>query len=83
MAGTLLALSLLAAVVADLAGAPWTTLARWAAVVVVTAMLAGSVLERRRAIGMQRPTAVGSWGNAAIVLGFGLVGLLCAAVVVS
>ncbi|RII88433.1 hypothetical protein DZF95_15610 [Clavibacter michiganensis] len=83
VAGTLLVLSLLAAVVADLAGAPWTAFARWAAVVVVTAMLVGSVLAWRRAIAVQRSAAVESWGSAAIVLAFGLVGLVCAAVVVS
>ncbi|MCJ1711437.1 hypothetical protein MT344_09625 [Clavibacter michiganensis subsp. phaseoli] len=83
VAGTLLVLSLLAAVVADLAGAPWTALARWAAVVVVTAMVVGSVVEWRRAVAVQRSAAVESWGSAAIVLAFGLVGLVCAAVVVS
>jgi hypothetical protein len=83
VAGTLLALTLLAAVVADLAGAPWTAVARWAAVVVLTVMTAGSLLERRRALVAERTPAAEGWGDGAIVLALVLVGVAYGAVVAS
>jgi len=81
--GTLLAISLLAAVVVDLAGAPWTALARWIAAALVAVMLAGSVLERRRAVRRARAADAADWATAIVVLALGLVCLVPAAAVVS
>ncbi|OUE27892.1 hypothetical protein [Clavibacter michiganensis] len=81
--GTLLVLSLLAAVVVDLAGAPWTALARWIAVAVVAVMLIGCGLERRRAVRSRLVAAAEGWGMAAVVLALGLACLVAAAVAVS
>jgi hypothetical protein len=81
--GFLLILSVLVAVVADLAGATWTAGTRWAVAVVVLGMLVGSVLERRRAVAASRPTSAENWGDGALVLALGLAGLVYAALAAS
>jgi hypothetical protein len=80
---TLLVISLLAAVVVDLAGAPWTALARWIAAALVAVMLVGSGLERRRAVRRRRDADAADWATAIVVLALGLVCLVPAAVAVS